>query len=78
MHTEGSEERRAIDRLIRQIDTLDGWRDRVGWRVVYVFAGTFFAALALLVWTVTYAHPEVRGPKIPDGPRAPKVLQSFR
>jgi hypothetical protein len=78
MQAAGSEERRAIERLIREIDTLDAWRDRVGWRVIYVFAGTFVAALALLVWTVTFAHPEVRGPKIPDGPRAPKVLQTFR
>lgn len=78
MQASGSEEQRSIDRLIREIDTLDAWRDRVGWRVIYVFAGTFVAALALLVWTVMFAHPEVGGPKIPDGPRAPKVLQTIR
>ncbi|MBE7543871.1 MAG: hypothetical protein HS123_16080 [Solibacteraceae bacterium] len=45
-------EERAVRRLIAEIDSIDAWRDRVGWRVVYLFMGTFAAALVLLVWSV--------------------------
>jgi hypothetical protein len=49
-------EERAMKRLIAEIDSIDAWRDRVGWRVVYLFMGTFVVALTLLAWS---AAPEM-------------------
>jgi len=70
-------EEQAVRRLIAQIDSLDAWKDRIGWRVVYLFMGTFAAALTLLVWTVKYAHDNPPGPMEHPGPRVQGVLRGM-
>ncbi|MCL4793422.1 MAG: hypothetical protein KJZ84_02610 [Bryobacteraceae bacterium] len=70
-------EERAVRRLIAEIDSIDAWRDRVGWRVVYLFMGTFAAALVLLVWSVKYAYESPPGPMAHPGPKVPGVLRGL-
>jgi len=70
-------EEQAVRRLIAEVDSIDAWRDRVGWRVVYLFMGTFAAALVLLVWSVKYAYEAPPGPMEHPGPRVPGVLRGM-
>ena len=70
-------EERAMKRLIAEIDSIDTWRDRVGWRVVYLFMGTFAVALTLLVWSVKYAIESPPGPMDHPGPKVPGVLRGI-
>lgn len=71
-------EEQAVRRLIAQIDSLDAWRDRIGWRVVYLFMGTFAVAITLLVWSVKYAVEHPPGPLDHPGPKVPGVMRSMR
>ncbi|GEM_PF-1641148 len=66
-------EQRAIERLIAEIDSIDEWRDRIGRRVMWLFAGTFTVALSLLAWVAMFENPPARIEK-PDGPQVPAVL----
>ena len=69
-------ETRAVERLIAQIDALDQWRDRTGRRVIWLFGGTFLAAVSLLVWVAVFDGAP--GDLMPAaGPRAPAVLNDF-
>jgi hypothetical protein len=70
-------EEQAVRRLIAEIDSIDAWRDRIGWRVVYLFMGTFAVALVLLVWSVKYAYDHPPGPMDHPGPRVPGVLRGM-
>ncbi len=76
MRTGTDEETRAVEKLIAQIDALDRWRDRTGRRVVWLFAVTFLAALALLGWVALFEDPSRTLPP-PPGPRAPAVLHEL-
>jgi hypothetical protein len=76
MRKDNLAESRAIERLIAEIDALDRWRDRVGWRIIYMFFGVFAFAVCLLVYTVTMGHPETR-PLHHPGPRVPGVLRAM-
>ena len=67
-------ESRAIGRLIREIDSLDAWRDRTGRRILVLFLATFAGAACLLFWAATHAETPVR----PPGPRVPGVLHSSK
>ena len=58
-HIEESAEERAIQKLIDEINTIDRWRDRVGQRILVIFAFGFAAAMALLMWAATSTYPEV-------------------
>ncbi len=69
-----SEEEDAIRRLVAEIDSLDGWRDRVGRKILVLFLSTFAGALCLLGWAVTHTENVVKMP----GPRVPGVLHSAR
>lgn len=53
MKTTVDEESRAVARLIAEIDAIDRWRDRVGRRVIVLFALVFAVALGLLGWVAT-------------------------
>lgn len=53
MKTTVDEESRAVARLIAEIDSIDRWRDRVGRRVMVLFALVFALALGLLGWVAT-------------------------
>lgn len=68
------EEEGAIRRLVADIDSLDGCRDRVGKRILVIFFSTFAGALCLLVWAVTHTESVAQTP----GPRVPGVLHSER
>ncbi|MGC8760234.1 MAG: hypothetical protein ACP5VC_09755 [Bryobacteraceae bacterium] len=74
MQISAGEERRAIERLIAQINEIGRRRDRTGRNVLWIFALTFAAALCLLAWVALFAGPPSRALR-PDGPRAPAVLQ---
>ena len=74
MPISAEEERRAIERLIAQINSIDAGRSRIGRNVLFVFGVTFAAALSLLAWVALFAGPPARVLKM-DGPRAPAVLQ---
>lgn len=74
MPISAEEERRAIERLIAQINEIGRKRDRTGVRVLWVFGVTFAAALCLLAWVALFAGPPRRLLR-PDGPRAPAVLE---
>jgi hypothetical protein len=64
----------AIRKLIREIDTIDGARDRTGRRILVLFLTSFAGSVCLLFWTVTHAQNIVPTP----GPRVPGVLQAAR
>jgi hypothetical protein len=66
------QERRAIGRLIQEIDSLEAWRERTGRRIVVLFLTTFAVAACLLVWAATHAQTVVA----PPGPRVHGVLHS--
>ncbi|GIU73382.1 MAG: hypothetical protein KatS3mg004_0469 [Bryobacteraceae bacterium] len=74
MRISAEEERRAIERLIAQINEIGRQRDCTGRNVLWIFAMTFAAALCLLAWVALFAGPPSRVLR-PDGPRAPAVLQ---
>ena len=78
MQVRDEEEARAVARLIAQIDSIDAWRERVGRRVVLLFAGTFVFALALLVWVAISAVEHPPAPMNHPGPKVPAVLKSSR
>lgn len=78
MQTQERDEERAMARLIAEIDSLDAWKNRVGRRVVYLFLGTFAAAMVLLVWAAKSAIEHPPGPTQHPGPRVPGVLRSYR
>lgn len=57
MKSEVSDETRAVEKLIAQIDALDDWRNRPGRRIIALFAAVFLAALALLGWAALFDAP---------------------
>lgn len=69
-------EAEAIRKLIRQIDDLDAWRDRIGRRIIALFLTVFAGALMLLFYVAAYAHPPQNLPH--PGPRVPGVLRGVR
>ncbi|MCX7605206.1 MAG: hypothetical protein N2036_14100 [Bryobacteraceae bacterium] len=73
MRISAEEERRAIERLIAQINEIGRQRDRTGRNVLWVFGVTFAAALCLLAWVALFAGPPAHVLR-PEGPRAPAVL----
>lgn len=77
MHWDHEAERRAIARLIRQIDAIDYQGNAVGRRVVALFLVIFACAAGLLFWAVTFGRQAVPA-EARSGPRAPAVLRSFR
>jgi hypothetical protein len=70
-------ERRAVARLIDEINALDAWRERVGRRIICLFLGTFAAAVGLLFYIAAFEGPP-RELKTPPGPRVPGVLRGLR
>jgi len=54
-----STEERAIQKLIEEINDLDRWRDRVGRRILTLFAFGFAVAMALLMWVASSNSPRV-------------------
>lgn len=78
MQTQERDEDQAVARLIAQINSLDAWRNRTGRRVVYLFLGTFAAALFLLVWMAKSAVEHPAAPVNHPGPKVPGVLKSYR
>ncbi len=73
MNISAEQERRAIERLIAEINAIGRRRERTGLHVLWVFGITFAAALCLLAWVALFAGPPARVLR-PDGPRAPAVL----
>jgi predicted MFS family arabinose efflux permease len=63
--------------LIAEIDALDRWRDRVGWRIIYLFLGVFAFAVGLLIYTAMEGQPRTTRAEHP-GPRVPGVLRPAR
>lgn len=78
MQVQDHSEARAIEKLIAEIDTLDQWKDRIGRRVIYLFAIVFTFAIVLLVWVAKYAKENPVFPSRPPGPRVQGVLHSVR
>jgi hypothetical protein len=76
MHVQDQNEARAIERLIAEIDTLDQWRDRVGRRIIYLFACVFTFAIAMLIWVAKYARENPVVPLHHPGPQVQGVLRS--
>ncbi len=75
-HSEHSETA-AVDKLIAEIDALDAWRERVGRRIIVLFAGAFAAALLLLFYIAAFEGPPPEL-KAPPGPRVNPVLRGVR
>ena len=67
-------ERRAIDKLIAQIDDLDSLRDQVGRRVIALFLLTFACALSLLVYVALHDGPRTTPTPRPAVPHSAKVI----
>ncbi len=75
MRKREQDEARAVARLIAEIDSIDGWRDRAGRRVICLFLVTFAFAVGLLFWTVTQTHGKPPGTPPPSEPQVPAVLR---
>jgi hypothetical protein len=71
---QADQETRAIWRLIREIDSIDAWRDRTGRRIVVLFLATFAGAVGLLTWAATHAQTMAA----PPGPKVHGVLHSAK
>lgn len=75
MKQELQDESQAIRKLIAEIDSLDALSNRLGWRIVYLFLGTFACAVSLLFYVAVYETPSHVVQKQP-GPRVQPVLRS--
>lgn len=75
MRKSEQDEARALARLIAEIDSIDGWRDRVGRRVICLFLVTFAFAVGLLIWSVNQVYGNPPGTPDPPGPQVPAVLR---
>ena len=74
MVMQADRETRAIWHLIREVDSIDAWRDRTGRRILALFLATFAGAACLLFWAATHTESIVA----PPGPRVPGVLHSAK